>query len=248
MCSHTTTMLKQVGSKVIAYQTRCNSWNCPECAPRRRRSMMREARDGRPNRFITLTVNPHWFSGPVERAARLAKAWRLIVAAYRHRWPNRTIEYLAVFEATKRGEPHLHIVVRGDFMSHKWLSDQMKKRMGAPIVDIRAVKGAAEVTRYIAKYISKRNIRFGTCKRYWRSAKYLAVSPSKARRLRNAGATFYVYKWGLISYARQLLAKGYKLTFSSDRTFTFDLPPWLNAPPGFWLDDGWTVKPPAAVE
>ena len=247
MCNRSSTIIKQVGSKITVFRGRCRSWSCPECAPLRRRQLIKEARDGNPNRFITLTVNPSWFDSPEDRAARLAKAWRLTVAAYRHRWPNRTIEYLAVFEATKLGEPHLHIVARGDFMAQKWLSAQMKKRMGAPIVDIRAIRGKDAVAKYVTKYISKRSIKFGTCKRYWRSAGYLKVSPAKAKKLRNAGATFYLYKWGYLSYAEKVLRHRIRITFVRPDQFEFDLPPWLTSPPEFWSEDGYTVKPPVAA-
>ena len=247
MCHKSTTIVKQVGNRCIVFKGRCKSWTCPECAPLRRRALIREAREGRPNRFITLTVNPSWFNSPEERAAKLAKAWRLTVAAYRHRWPNRELQYLAVFEATKLGEPHLHIVARGDFIAHKWLSAQMKKRMGAPIVDVRFIKKQADVVRYVTKYISKRSIRFGTCKRYWRSAGYLKVSPSKARKLRNAGAIFFIGRRHFLRYAELLLARAINLLFTRPDCYEFDLPAGAQAPPEFWPEDGWPVKPPVAA-
>ena len=247
MCHRTTTIIKQEGGRCIVFKGSCKSWSCPDCSKKRRRALIKEAMDGKPNRFLTLTVNPNWFSSPEERAARLAKGWRLIVAAYRHKWPNRSIEYLAVFEATANGEPHLHLVIRGDFIAQEWLSGQMRERMGAPIVDIRQVKSQKGVAKYVSKYISKRAIRFGTCKRYWRSAGYLAVSPKKARQKRNAGAIFYVMPKHFIRYADFLLSIRYALTFTSPEKFEFDLPEGKDAPPGFWREDGWEIKPPVAV-
>lgn len=247
MCSRTTTIIKQEGQRCIVFKGKCKSWSCEECSKLRRRALIKEAKDGKPNRFVTLTVNPNWFDGPEDRAARLAKAWRLTVAAYRHRWPTRKLEYLAVFEATKLGEPHLHIVVRGDFISQKWLSGQMKKRMGAPIVDVRQIKKQSDVVKYITKYISKRNIKFGTCKRYWRSGGYLAVSPRQERQKRNAGAVFYVLNKHYLRYAEILLEQRYLLAFVSPEKYEFDLPVGKEAPPCFWREDGWEVKPPVAV-
>lgn len=247
MCIRTTTIIKQEGQRCIVFKGNCKSWSCPDCSKLRRRALIKEAKDGKPNRFVTLTVNPNWFNSPEERAAQLSKAWRLTVAAYRHRWPSRQLEYLAVFEATQKGEPHLHIVVRGDFISQKWLSGQMKKRMGAPIVDIRQVKGQKDVVKYITKYISKRNVKFGTCKRYWRSAKYLAVSPRKERQKRNAGCIFYIMTKHFIRYAATLLERRYTLTFTGPDRYEFMLPPGKEAPPDFWREDGWEIKPPVAV-
>jgi len=43
----------------------------------------------------------------------------------------------------------------------------MDELIGAPIVDIRALKNAQHAIRYVAKYISKAPARFGASKRYW---------------------------------------------------------------------------------
>lgn len=247
VCNRTSTIIKQDGDKISVFMGRCKSWSCPDCSKLRRRALIKEAKDGKPNRFVTLTVNPNWFSSPEERAAQLAKAWRLVVAAYRHRWPTRKIEYLAVFEATEKGEPHLHLVLRSDFISQKWLSGQMRKRMGAPIVDVRQVKGAKDVAKYVTKYISKRAIRFGTCKRYWRSAGYLAVSPRKERQARNAGCIFYVTTRHIGRYCELVLKQRYTVTWTSPETYEFTLHPGRSSPPEFWPEDGYLIRPPIAV-
>lgn len=208
----------------------------------RRRLLIGEGKAGKPNRFITLTVNPNWFTSPEDRAARLAKAWRLTVAAYRHEFPHRECEYLCVFEATERGEPHLHIIFRGGWIDQKWLSAQMLKRMGAPIVDVRTVKSAQQVNEYVTKYISKRSIKFGTCKRYWRSAKYLAQSPRKLRQQRNAGCRFYRSHKHLDVYFEACLRFGEPITFPRPDIFEFDLPNWRNWPPWFWPEEGDLVE------
>lgn len=77
-------------------------------------------------------------------------------------------------------------------MDQRWISAQMTELMGAPIVDIRAIKGKTEVAKYVTKYISKRNIKIGSLKRYWRSKGYLKVSRAQLRRMRNARAVFYI--------------------------------------------------------
>jgi len=79
----------------------------------------------------------------------------------------KAIAYLCVFEATKAGEPHLHILSTVPWLDQKWLSRQMAEIAGAPIVDIRRVRSAAHVAHYIAKYIGKAPHKFGSLKRYW---------------------------------------------------------------------------------
>lgn len=239
MCTTTGIIVKVEAGKASVFPLRCKSWSCETCAPLRRRALIKEAKDGKPNRFITLTVNPNWFADANDRAARLAKAWRLIVAAYRHRWPTREAEYMAVFEATKRGEPHLHIMWRGGWMDQKWLSAQMEERMGAPIVDVRQVFRSAKVAEYVSKYLSKRNVKFGNCKRYWRSKHYLEKSLAQQRAERNAGASFMVHRHSLLKYLDMVLRTFRCVTFLNANLFEFSLHDWERAPPDFTPDGCW---------
>lgn len=243
MCSTTGSIVKMVGHNISVFRMRCKSWQCDECAPLRRRALIREAKEGSPNRFITLTVNPAWFDSPDERASKLAAAWRGVVAAFKHRWPGRPVEYMCIFEATKMGEPHLHIIWRGAFMPQKWLSAQMRKRMGAPIVDVRRVRGQHQVANYVTKYISKRPIRFGTCKRYWRSGGYLSKSPRQARRERNAGATFWRSRRHVCQHAEEALVAKLSIVLWGVEKLEYEIPEHWTHPPGMWLEEGFYIPP-----
>jgi len=207
MCNRIGTIVKQQAGKITAIRLRCKSWGCVDCSKMRRSKLIMEAREGKPERFITLTVNPNWFSSPEERAQKLVAAWRRIRRRFIELGPNRSIEFLAVFELTKKGEPHLHIMQRGSFIPQKWLSKQMNKEMGAPIVDVRSVKGAKEVAKYVSKYISKRNIKIGTLKRYWRSIKYHDKSAAQKKREKNKGAQFFILDCHYWQYVRELQKK-----------------------------------------
>jgi len=102
----------------------------------------------------------------------LARAWRIIVKRLRRMYPRSTIEYLAVVEATKKGEPHLHILYAGPFIAFRTLSSWMAELTQSPIVDIRKIRNPREVVRYVGKYITKKPEQFGTSKRYWSSQHY----------------------------------------------------------------------------
>lgn len=212
----------------------------------RRRSLIAEIKKGNPDRFVTLTVNPHWFDSPEERAAALAKAWRLTVMAFKHKWPNADVAYFCVFEATKLGEPHLHIAWRGPFIPQAWLSKQMRERMGAPVVDVRKIRQKRQVAEYVSKYISKRSIRFGTCKRYWRSLKYLVKSRRQELKERNAGCTFWRSQYHIVDFFAVLLRKGNTCTWHGPEKFETTLHPLINSPPFCFESDGVTVQPAAA--
>lgn len=146
---------------------RCRSWLCQLCQPGRKRRLVHLAKSGHPETFITLTVNPAQGESPEERARTLVKAWRLIVKRAKRQYGLTKLGYLCVFEATKKGEPHLHILSTVKWMDQKWLSAQMAQIANAPIVDIRKVRSVTHAARYIAKYVGKAPHRFGTCKRYW---------------------------------------------------------------------------------
>jgi len=193
----------------------CRAWTCPDCFWRRLRRLKREAQAGEPTTFLTLTVNPATYSGPNERAIRLSHAFRALIRLARKTYPSKPIEYLAVFETTKRGEPHLHVVMRAPYIPQRWISAQMSKLINAPIVDISKVKSKGHVAAYVSKYISKGPHRFGTTKRYWSSPGYhlggasamLAHAANKPR--------WYVERNPLLVIADQWCALGYAIEWLS---------------------------------
>lgn len=232
ICSKIGTIVKQQGSTVTAIKVTCRSWSCESCRKQRTRKLMAEAIEGEPERFITLTCNPHWFDSPEERARKLIWAWRQIRRRFMKLYRNSKIEFLAVFERTGLGEPHLHIVQRGAYMRQKWLSQQLEHLIGAKIVDIRYIRSKKAVAFYIAKYIGKEPFQFGTLKRYWRSLKYLKMSNKEKKRLRNAGARFFMidahwktyFCWLLDTFRIQGLKvkrDGFSMEWPPDRE-----PPW----------------------
>jgi len=140
---------------------------------------MAKASAGRPTRFITLTVSPRIGTDPDSRLLLLANAWRTAVKRIRRKWPKKPLSYLAIVEATKAGEPHLHILYRGPFIPQAFLSQTMRELIDSPIVDIRQIKGAREVIRYVAKYVTKAPHHFGTGKRYWSTQDWEEPADSK---------------------------------------------------------------------
>lgn len=81
----------------------------------------------------------------------------------------KTVPYFAFLERTKRGEPHLHILLRLPFVPQDWISEQMADLAGSPVVWIEAIKGTKHAVAYVTKYITKEPAQWGNRKRYWRS-------------------------------------------------------------------------------
>lgn len=206
-CSSKTIAI-QHGNKARAFPLRCRAWTCPECAPRRRRQLIADAMAGTPNRFVTLTVNPHCFDSPAERGARLAAAWRAYVKHWRRLRPSQELHYIVVLELTKRGEPHLHIMVRGGRIPQAELSKFMNEAIGAPVVDVRMVREQQQVAQYVAKYISKRPIRLGNLKRYWRSLGYFTDAVKAERRMKKERNAIWIIDEPLAEYVARLWRVG----------------------------------------
>jgi len=170
---------------------------------------MARAATGSPNRFLTLTVNPRVGKDPEDRALLLANAWRVAVKRLRREHGRDAIEYLAVFEATKNGEPHLHILLRSPYIEQRRLSAIMAELIESPIVDIRRIKGVRAAVNYVAKYITKANVRFGTSKRYWFSGRYEEKTEDDEDRANNPSGRWEICRDSMNGLLRQWLLEGW---------------------------------------
>ena len=150
----------------------CRSWGCDYCRPARKKRVCREAGAGKPLIFVTLTVNPKWGRDKVHRAQELVKGWRQFVVIAKDCHSYATLPYFVVFEATKKGEPHLHILCRVPWISQRLLSAFMNYWMLAPVVHVTVVKSRKHAAYYVSKYMGKSPGKFGSCKRYWQTRNY----------------------------------------------------------------------------
>lgn len=187
----------------------CNAWSCDVCHPRRRARLIREAKSGEPDTFITLTSNPAFYDSPEARARALARAWVIIVRRAKKRYGYAKIPYMCVFEATKKGEPHLHILARCKWLDVYWLSAQMEALTGAPIVDVRRIEHVSRAAVYVAKYVGKEPHQFVGSKRYWRTLDYLVPEPDEEYCPDWEQAWYYISKWGWRLLAGEAESKGY---------------------------------------
>lgn len=184
MCSTTQRLaVKWEASKRTAVSIHCKTWTCPECGPQRRRQLMAAGHGGNPRTFLTLTSKRVEGRTPSGAAAELARAWRLLRLRVMRHYKLKRLPFLAVFESTKLGWPHLHILLRAPFISQQWLSDQMADISGSPIVWIEQISNQGKIAAYVAKYCGKDPHRFTYSKRYWSSRDYaLSKPPQRADR------------------------------------------------------------------
>lgn len=172
-------LVHEVGNHRRAIPLRCRSWSCQLCAPLRRKKLIAQGIKGRPQVLLTLTVNPGYLSSPEERARGLVRAWRNLRQWIRREYDVERLPFLAVMEATKAGEPHLHILARMPYVPQHRLSEKMAEYLDAPVVDIRYIRNPQQAVGYVAKYIGKAPERFGDLKRYWSSQDWLTNAWTK---------------------------------------------------------------------
>jgi hypothetical protein len=141
------------------------------------------------------------------------------------RW--KTLSFLAVFERHKSGWPHLHILLRCGYIAQQQLSLLSRAYIGSPVVDIRRIDSGRHAARYIAKYVSKDNIRFETCKRYWKSKDYDKAKEDENKHEIKERLDWYASRSRICSIARSLEEEGWIVKWKPDGSATARAPPAL---------------------
>jgi len=213
--------------RVRAITLFCRSWGCETCAPHRKRQVINEAAAGLPTTLITFTTRRGAPEDADAEAIRQGKAFAAFILWLRRSHPKHEIEYFAVREATRRGWPHIHAVLRMPYVHWKKLRRQWLKLSGSPGLDVRAIHNPARCSRYVAKYIGKSTHQFGTAKRYWKSKGWLLASDGPPPRSR-----LWEAKWWVVSVTVPDLHERYWLRrwdcFKHGRVHYFE----AHAPPG----------------
>lgn len=196
------------GNVKVAATLKCRSWNCPDCSERRQAQLIAEAIGGSPQRFITLTSRRVENKTATEAAQELVTAWRIIRRKITQGTNAKQCEFIAVFEATKLGWPHLHILQRGSYIDQRFISLEMNRLTNSPVVDIRIIKNASQIAGYVAKYIGKNPHKFGKLKRYWKSKKY-DLRPKKEQEKKGTCEVLHTF---MTTWCSELLKCGYQVT------------------------------------
>lgn len=150
----------------------CRRWACEYCQPYCRGKVIRAGKDGAPNIFITLTCQPSRYQSPDDAALDMKRAFVLLRRRIFKRYKIKNLPFLVVFERTKKGWPHMHVLARATWIDQSWLSDQLADLIDAPIVDIRRIQDKGRAAAYVSKYVGKDPHGFAGCKRWWRSHNY----------------------------------------------------------------------------
>jgi len=131
----------------------CKQWSCRTCAENKIRRLSALTRDAKPNRLLTLTVDPARWETPRHAFDGTRRQIPTLFAGLRKRFGD--IQYLRVTELTKKGWPHYHFLLRSNFLPQPVVRNAWQELTGATIVDLRQVKQSFRAYGYLVKYLSK---------------------------------------------------------------------------------------------
>lgn len=120
-----------------------------------KRKLVYRLRDQKVHSLLTLTSNPKYHNSPEAAFRSMSVAVNRLWKRLRRAYPDAELEYFLVWERTKAGWPHAHLLIRAPFIPQAALSSIWAELTGAPIVDIRQIHQASQAIAYIAKYLAK---------------------------------------------------------------------------------------------
>lgn len=151
----------------------CHRWDCYRCGAQKVRQLLSRLEDVEAQRFMTLSCNPARWASPTEAFYGLSKAVGLLAKRIRTAFGPGAFEYCLIWEVTRKGWPHIHLLTRGAFIPQRWLSACWKELTDAPVVDIRQIVSNVQLAAYVLKYITKAPEAPMKMKRYRFSRRFL---------------------------------------------------------------------------
>lgn len=131
----------------------CKTWSCRWCAQTKIRNLAYRTRDAKPNRMMTLTVDPAYWDDADLAYHGTRRQVPVLIRQLRPKFGD--IQYFRVTEVTKNGWPHYHLLIRSGFLPHAVVRDRWQLLTGASIVDLRQVKKSFHAYNYLVKYLAK---------------------------------------------------------------------------------------------
>ncbi len=139
--------------RMLLYALPCRTWSCRWCAQVKIKQLASMVMEAKPNRLLTLTVDPSMHLSPKAAWEATRKQVPILIRRLRKKFGE--VEYLRVTEVTKNGWPHYHLLIRSGFIPHSVVKAYWLEQTGARIVDLRQVTKTFSAYKYLIKYLSK---------------------------------------------------------------------------------------------
>ncbi len=137
----------------ILFVLPCRRWSCRLCASEKIRKLAYTVQDAKPNRLLTLTIDPSLYVDAKDAWNKTRRQVPVLIRDLRKTYGE--VEYLRVTEVTKKGWPHYHLLVRSGFLPQPVVRNRWRDLTGASIVDLRKVTRSFSAYQYLVKYLSK---------------------------------------------------------------------------------------------
>ncbi len=143
------------GISAVIISRNCAQWECPVCGPRKAQRYAGIARGGcelatERVRLLTIT-SPR--ESPAESWAQLGRRWHRLSESLARRL-GRRLSYFGTVELQRRGNPHLHLLLRDSGYVPKAVIHGECFGAGFGLSDIRGIEPGAGV-QYVTKYLHK---------------------------------------------------------------------------------------------
>ncbi len=154
-CPKTFGMTGILGRWAVLVNIPCQQWSCPACGERKARHYAGVARAGcalSTERLRLLTIScPR--ETPAESWASLSPRWRRLTERLAYH-TGRRLTYFGTVELQRRGNPHLHLLLRDTGYIPKAVIHALGYGSGFGFSDIRQIAPGAGVF-YVTKYLHK---------------------------------------------------------------------------------------------
>lgn len=212
-CPKTFGMTGILGRWAVLVNVPCHQWSCPVCGDRKAKYFAGIARAGcalSVERLRLLTIScPK--EDPAESWAQLGARWDRLSNRLSRRL-GRRLTYFGTVELQRRGNPHLHLLLRDSGFIPKAVIHQLGYSVGFGFSDIRQIQPGAGVV-YVTKYLHKsagQHLAKGA-RRVRRSRDWYTPPPKPTCTWGPGWAWQSVEGLDLADVERELLGKGYEV-------------------------------------
>lgn len=154
-CPRSFAVVGILGIQAVIIATRCGQWSCSVCGASKAKHFAGIARAG--CNLSTERLRLFTFTSGRESAEesweQLSPRWERFSERMARRG-SRRLSYFGTVEMQKRGNPHLHMLVRDSGFIPKKIFHAMAHDVGFGFSDVRMIQPAAGV-QYVVKYLHK---------------------------------------------------------------------------------------------
>jgi len=205
--------------QVIVHPLSCRSWSCARCAPLLKHRLIRRLSGVKVFSLLTLTCRPALYASPDHAFLSLSLSIPTFFKRLRRAFPDTPIEYFLVWERTKAGWPHAHLLLRAPVIPQAFISDTWRQLTGAPIVDVRKIHQADHAIHYVAKYLAKDPQTPAGMKRYRSSQHFFDAVMSPTDPSPFAPQNWSIRKQSAAEVAAEFSASGYTVRAHPDGSY-----------------------------